>query len=711
MASSRSSARSQPSRPIRQSRTKVTSYHEDTTSDELSYPHEELEESNGRGGSTSLRPRNTAKGGSYREPSTDGSLGESSDNPGVKAESVSRSAPKTSETRTSGRESRNLPATATAATSLELKRPRNEAPNRPTKRKRPRPKSKKLGQPLKKRTKVTPQEELFIRSGVIPPWQTLPYHVLVEIFLHAFYPLDDPKIQSTKSSGKAQEAKSVKSLLGIALMCRGFSEAALAALYYSPPVFSAYSGHLLLKLLSMPPESLSINYSAKIKELCIDPETVLLLKGGPALGYFDIHQLLQKTPRLRTLRLYHREDVIFGHPPVALSPAKWNYSGKLFSCINDNRIMLRTWEWNGRFLDPTALLTLIWETHSSPSFQSIKNLRLVHIFNDQDDSEKEDALAVAIKALPELECLEFHECPIMSGGILEHLPLTLRSLTISNCDRLLSSHITKLFKSHGNQLRELTLNHNRHMSMEFMPDLGIACPQLEVFRVDVSMFDTSSYHDLEPHFPELITLNQRPTWPDGIREIELYQLRHWDTEVGEMFFNSLIEAAPDMKNLRRLDISAILSVDWRDRARFRERWFHRFEKVFLRHSPPPDPNLRSLRKRPLASSFPSSSKGDVSYPDAVNQTPSTRSQRHSSRISQRKNPESIVSEEASMLDSDAEFDIANYHQGMCEHVSIRIDNQRPKDHQFQENDFLDDEPSDDEDWNGEDFDPEHVHAY
>ncbi|KAJ5727605.1 hypothetical protein N7493_005425 [Penicillium malachiteum] len=705
MASSRSSARSLPSRPIRQSRTPVLSYQEDTTSDE------ELEESNERAGSSSLRSRNTAKRRSYREPSTDESMGEFSDDLGVRAESVSGGMPKTSETATARRESRNFLATTTMTASAELKRPRNEAPKRPTKRRPPRTKLKKLGQPLKKKIKVTPQEELFIRSDVIPRWQDLPYHILVEIFLHAFYPLDDPKIQSTKNSGKAQEAKSVKTLLEIALMCRRFSEPALAALYYSPPVFSAYSGHGLLKLLSMPPSSLSINYAAKVKELCIDAETVLTLKSGPALGYFDIHQLLQKTPRLRTLRLYHREDVIFGHPPIALSPAKWNYSERLFNCINDSRIMLRDWEWNGRFMDPTALLTLIFKTHYSPSFQTIKNLRLVHLFNDQDDSSNEDVLAVAIKALPELECLEFHECPIMSGAILEHLPPTLRSLTISNCDRLLSSHITKLFKSHGNQLRELTLNHNRHMSMEFMPDLGIACPQLEVFRVDVSMFDTSSYHDLEPHFPELISLNQRPTWPDGIREIELYQLRHWDTEAGEMFFNSLIEAAPDMKDLRRLDINAIISVDWRDRARFRERWFHRFEKVFLRRSPPPDPNLRSLSKRPLASSFPSFGKEDVSCRVAVNQSPPTRSKRHSSRISQRKIPESIVSEDSSMLDSDAEFDIANYHQGMCEHISIRIDNQRPKDHQFQENDFLDDEPSDDEDWNGEDFDPEHVHAY
>ncbi|KKY28733.1 hypothetical protein UCDDS831_g00118 [Diplodia seriata] len=41
-------------------------------------------------------------------------------------------------------------------------------------------------------------------------------------------------------------------------------------------------------------------------------------------------------------------------------------------------------------------------------------------------------------------------------------------------------------------------------------------------------------------------------------------------------------------------------------------------------------------------------------------------------------------------------------QGMCEIVDIRIDNLRPREEQFNENDFLDSEVSGDEDWNGED---------
>lgn len=47
----------------------------------------------------------------------------------------------------------------------------------------------------------------------------------------------------------------------------------------------------------------------------------------------------------------------------------------------------------------------------------------------------------------------------------------------------------------------------------------------------------------------------------------------------------------------------------------------------------------------------------------------------------------------------------DYVQGLCDVVSIRIDNLRPADTQFSEGDFLNSEESGDEDWNGEDWEP------
>lgn len=687
------------SRPVRQNRTQVSSYHEETSSDEW-------DQDVSQRGSLSLRPRSSPKTrATYREKSTDESLVALSDDDELEDIATVTGLPPAEQV---PRVPQNIPHAP--------KRARRAATSRSTPNKRPRPRPRALGQPLKKRSKAQPEEPSLLGSGVIPPWQTLPYHILIEIFLLAFYPLDDPKDQAAKKTpGKSPETKSAHNLLGIAALCRGFSEAALAALYFRPPLFSAYDGHGLLNLLSMPPESQFINYAGKIRELYIDAETVLTLKSGPTLGYFDLLQLLQKTPRLQTLRLYHPEDVVLGLPRVALTLAKWSYSQPLFSTLDQSGIKLRSWEWNGRFLDTASLLPLMLEKHTSASFQGVKDIRLVHLldYDREGTAAKETALATTLKALPEIERLEFYECSILAGSILEQLPPTLHSLTISNCDRLLASNVTELLKVHGGQLLDLTLLHNRHMNLEFMPHLGICCPRLERFKVDISMYDVSSYHDLDPHFQQLIFRNQYPTWPETIQEIELYQLRHWKLDLAEMFFMSLVEAAPKLKDLRRVDISAILPIEWRDRAQFRKKWEDRFKRVFLRRSPPPNPNYRSLRKRALPSVQRAPTPEASARPGTAD-SDSLTPKRHSSRIAQQKIPEDTDLDEmkSSHSDTDTPFADQDIIQGMCEHFTIRIDNQRPNENQYNEKDFLDPEISGDEDWDsGADFESEDGHAW
>lgn len=690
--------------PARQSRAQVASYHEETTSDEAT-DQPELEHSAVRSASHSLRPTSTASTRrSYRELSTDGDDQNLSDqaqttNLPITSESIVESytaAPPTHNPPRAGRT-----RAGTRASTQTTRGHRREAPSRPAP---PPPKrlqkaSKRSVPPSKKIKTISAVEDTTLRSAVIPPWQTLPYHILLDIFQRAFIPLDNPAVQATKTPGKAQETNLASNLLGVARLCRAFAEPALAALYYMPPVFSAYHGHGLLDLLSTPQEQLSMNYAGKIKVLHIDAETVLTLKSGPTRGYFDINELLRKVPLLHTLRFYHPEDSIFGLPISGLSLAKWRYPPCFLTTILQSEILLDSWEWNGRLCEPAKLMSLIYFMHCKKHFQSIKALRLIHITDGPDkDSKREDELADALRLLPNIEVLEFHECPVMSGDILEKLPLTLQSLTLSNCDMLVASHVINLLRVHGGQLRELVLNHNRHMNLEFMPHLGNLCPNLERFRVDFSMFDGSSYHDLDPHFDQLLLIGQKPSWPESLQEIELYQLRHWEGDVGGMFFESLVEAAPNLKHLRRLCISVILSGSWRDRAHFRDKWFRRLEKVFLRHSPSPDPNGRSLRKRPLASSLPQHGDGGAAHPTSQE----VSSKRQSSRIAQRNIPEVMKTEQENVSDSDAEQIDPKNIQGMCESVSFRIDNQRPADRQYTECDFLDDELSGDEDWDEND---------
>ncbi|KAJ6087705.1 hypothetical protein N7467_006619 [Penicillium canescens] len=669
-------APSRSTRPVRSNRTQVQSYHEESSSQDEGLATSRRE-------SLSLRSRTTGMPRSYREESTDGF--DEPDEPDDQELDM---------------------VVSPAAEPLALGPISNPRPSRPQRTAlKPKPAKKTgkrnrgpVGKPLNKRPKTGTADAIFLGSGVIPPWQTLPYHILFDIFLRASHPLLD--------EGRSTRNDSVKWLVNIALLCRSFHEPALAALYYSPPLLPAHKSHALLNLLSQPQESLSMNYSSKIKELHVEVEPVLQYKSGPTLGYFDLSSLLEKTPQLHVLRLYHKDDFTMGMPPWHIGPSKWTYTESMFAVLHRG-ILLRSFEWNSRFLGTGELLHFMGTQHMKPAFRGLRELKLLHVDDfdmEETPSPKTAALIRAVNLLPEIERLEFVESSLINGETLTKLPPTLRSLTLNNCDRMWSEDITTFLSSHGANLRELSLSHNRHLSLSFVQNLAQSCPNLELFKMDLSMHDVSSYHDVEPHFQELFAQSEVPTWPETLQEIELTQLRKWNDATAEVFFTSLVNAAPKLRSLRRLAISAILKIGWRDRATFRERWIGQLEKIFLRRSPPPDPNLRSLRKRPLQPTL-ASMNGPTETEETSDSRPGTAesgpsSKRQSVRLAQ-KTTEVGDDSDDSMPES----------QGMCDIVSIRIDNQRPTEMQYNENDFLDDELSGDEDWAGDDFEPAAGHAW
>ncbi|KAJ5963915.1 uncharacterized protein N7479_003791 [Penicillium vulpinum] len=664
-----SSSRSRSTRPMRSSRTKVQTYHEESSSQD---------ESRGlpvsRRASLSLRSRSTTRmPRSYREDSTDASFDgvvEDQESEGMVAAPVDAQNPDTESVPTRpSKPSRPRHATTTS---------------KPKQTKRSKP-SSQVGRALHKRAKVDEDDPIFLGSGVIPPWQTLPYQILLDIFLRASHPLLDES-RSTRND-------SVKWLVNVALLCRSFHEPALAALYHCPLFFF------------LPTRAI------KIKQLHVEVEPVLIYKSGP-YGYFDLAQLIEKTPRLHTVRLYHKDDYTVGIPPWHIVQSKWTYPDAVFSAIESRGITLRSWDWNSRFLETGDLVEKMVKMHSQQAFQGLKELKLLHFDNPNEETSavKEAGLLEALDMLSELERLHFIESSLVSGEILINLPNTLRSLTLNNCDRLWSSDLTAYLSSHGTNLRELSLSHNRHLNMSFIQTLGQYCENLEIFKMDLSMHDASSYHDVEPHFEDLLVQTEVPTWPVKLQEIELTQLRKWDDVTAEVFFTSLVNAAPKLRDLRRLVISAILKIGWRDRATFRERWIGLLEKVFLRRSTPPNPNFRSLQKRLLKPTISMTMdelgarvRDPYPRPSTADSGPSTSSKRQSTRLAHQKSNETDDAASGSSLVGTPQPETGK-RQGMCDIVNIRIDNQRPTELQFNENDFLDDELSGDEDWDGNDDD-------
>ncbi|KAL1968679.1 hypothetical protein VTN77DRAFT_1505 [Rasamsonia byssochlamydoides] len=674
---------SAPSRPVRSARRHVQSYHEDTTSessagtsaDEQPAPPRSSRRRHevSRDTAAAARPRRSTRApASYREPSTDEDLDRV----------VSR-----------------FPQVLTNSAASQRA---DVLPHRPPPRKSRTGNSSKQRRSTRdsprKRRKVEPQpaeESNMVPSGPIPPWHTLPYHILFNIFLRASYPLVDDR--------QAIPLPSAKWLLDVALLCRAFAEPALAALYHTPVLIPAWKAHSLVQLLSQPPESLAINYASKVQELLVDVRSVLTYKTG-RWGYFDLSKLIERVPHIKTLRLYHRHD---GVAPLMLSnhTSRWTYRDSIFDTLKQCNVRLHAFDWNARFMEPSNLVEMMQSRHREAPFQNLRDVRLFQIPSDERMAETEQELeeltetrlAAALKELPELRRLSFTDCTAVNEVLLPRLPTTLTSLTIDNCDEITSHNFAPFLSSHGSHLRELVLKHNRHLNLSFIVGLAESCPNLERLSVDFIMHNWPPYYNGTPHFENLLKPGEVPTWPKALQEIEMLQLRNWDKARAAAFFASLVESAPDLKDLRRIVMTATVQMGWQDRASFRKRWIRKIERTFLRKDETP----AAVEAGPA---------------DGAAATPVKR---QSARIAQQRlsgmdadSDESKTGStpsdgETSDEDDDKDMNV----QGMCDVVQLRIDNLRPADTQFNEDDFVDSEVSGDEEWNGVDSEPDDSYAW
>ncbi|KAI9774821.1 MAG: hypothetical protein M1840_000037 [Geoglossum simile] len=454
------------------------------------------------------------------------------------------------------------------------------------------PKLKQLRQ-LKHDGSTTISHPEGIQSeGRIPPWESLPYYVLVQIFTFAAHPLYDEKHWPQPS---------VAWLVKTSQVCRSFTEPCLTVLYHTPPLIPSRKVHALNNLLAFPPEKRTFEYNKKIRCLEVEVSQALSLTYRGRQND-EIQTLIPNLPLLEDLEFFHLAD----RPPYReTAPRKaWRYPDHLFTTLEFARIRLRSWRWNTRFCDPNRSFPDLERTHLQPAFRDLE--RLVFTNYDRSDGRdpedntcatNEEYLARAISVLPSLKSLSFESCSIVNERLLPLLPNSLSVLSITNCAGITSDILHPFLISNGSHLRELVLDHNQRLNLSFLPDLAEACPQLEMIRMDFKYYKKlGSYRDSEPKFNNLLLLHEVPTWPPKLQSIELVHLRKWDVEVAAMFFRSLVNAAANLPQLRRLVLRVILRIGWRDRAHFRSDWINRLERVFLRKADPPNLELQSLSR-------------------------------------------------------------------------------------------------------------------
>ncbi|KAL8678857.1 MAG: hypothetical protein Q9186_004840 [Xanthomendoza sp. 1 TL-2023] len=581
-------------------------------------------------------------------------------------------------------------------------------------------------------------------GGKVPPWQTLPYEILLEIFQYAAYPLATGLFIPNNSS--------IKWLLRSALLCKGFAEPALSALYYSPPLYPPSRAHKLLASLADQLDTSFLNYRAKVKYLDFEAVRVLTFKheGRPPL---QLAELVAMTPQICGIRMHLSSDLPSSKSYALCHPRRNTcYQSSLFPALNDNNIRLSEWLWNANLgAGSHSGDDNRKEIHRMRAFQTLERLFFLNS-NHKDDIER---FASAASILPNLKDLTLKNVEIEEHQHLELLPSNLESLAIINCQSVKSSVLAPFLRSHGGNLRRVVLNHNNSLDLAFLPHLATSCPKLEFLQMDLRYHSSYiAFRDSEPTFKLLLSHDMIPSWPRTLQRLELFHLRKWDTTAASNFFSSLVDSAADLPNLRHIDIKASIGEsNWRDRISFRNRWTSRMEKVFKRVPAPPDPRLNSITMfmkhkkdfrnpsitgtklgpvtvkmdkgeifshigvqpldgttnppsdsdTPLASRLRST---QLNHPPSVPHIPRpSRKRRKRKRATEADSSteedsalEDLNIDEPSRPPADDEDDKDMYIQGMCDVVRVAIDNLRPTEEQLGESDFLDEEISGDEDW-------------
>lgn len=569
---------------------------------------------------------------------------------------------------------------------------------------------------------------------------SLPYHILLQVFVYASHPLRDENMHATPA---------IPWLITMAQTCQAFTKPALTALYRNPPIFAIRQNRKkLVHSLIAPSAEARQDYKVMVKRLELDVTQMSALTDA-SNSVADLGALVSALTTLKEIDIFDPLD----RPPYRerlKRTRRWTYPPELFQALRGTELRLKSWRWHNSFFAQGQGLAWAKDIHGDQAFRSLRDVTFVK-FNvdekrkaDATDPPVEELLASAIAALPNLHSLAFESCTAVNGDLLSRLPSTLLSLSIVNCINLTSEALQTFLSEKGRHLEELVLNHDQSLDLLFLTTLKADCPRLEVLRMDLNYYSTLALSsDNEPLYDWLLDEGEIPTWPTTLRIIDLEHLRKWGADCATNFFTSLIDSAADLPFLREIRIQATVDMNWRDRAEFRQKWAARFEKVFAWRGPFPSPHLASLRAyrewkaKPTnedaadrndsllditaediqatavasqGSSADSDGETDSDVPlvgkrkdDSWNakrlrsraRTATNYDETSDNDDAEEMSPEGSGEDEEVDASDDEEPTVV---QGRCHTVVCRIDNLRPREEMFDEADFLDEERSGDEEW-------------
>lgn len=609
-------------------------------------------------------------------------------------------------------------------------------------------------------------------SNVIPPWEKLEWTILVKVFEYAGYP------QSSKSN--------VRWLLSAGLTCKTFLGPALKALYKCPmpQIISLNTGNkfanLIRELASDAGASAALarqdHRRTMVESLVVEVSSLPI---HSQTRNFDIGELILSLPSLSYVELYHDHDL----PPyrrLDLKNKKWTYTTELLDAIKlagdgEAALRLKTWKWSERMM-ASSFHEQLQTIHGWNTFSYLRNLTLVNFQVPSLDMQEKDVtpeviaednayiklVASSLAPIAGLEHLVLESSTLVDGQFLSLLPKTIEHLEIINCWEVTADMLSEYLATHGQNFRRLTLLHNQSLNLTFLPVLGEHCPKLRELNVDLLTFNHHEYYkDSDPFYDHLLTADHVPHWPETMQVIEIEQMDKWDLPAAEVFFQSFVDQAHKLPQLRHLAVKARLDVPWRQRSEFRDRWVRKLKSVFVAKTPKPRP-FHSLIQWPLdgeanrQAKFPNPKKQGEGEDAEV--APPRRSTRVVPRVvapapppassegNRRKRKRSLTSAPRDLRqrkrvdlsyrdpDTDDDLDLEEsseddeedaqqdpmhlssppaspspsalsedgaFVHGLCEVVNIRFDNEKPREFRYAVEDFLDEQTqnsSDDAEW-------------
>ncbi|KAG6030073.1 hypothetical protein E4U41_000207 [Claviceps citrina] len=432
-------------------------------------------------------------------------------------------------------------------------------------------------------------------DAIIPDWRDprIPFGCWVDVFLYA-------------AREGSTEVLSTGWLMHAATTCKSFTEPALTALYRCPLIKSAAKAKRLAALLDRPRSETLFNYRAKIDTLHVN---IHIVPSGV------LYQLIHPLTRLKELIIFTQLD----QPPYREldKTVRWHYPEDVFKALEADEAapttstkpfpaLLKSWEWSGRFIGGFVQdLDAIVSIHQTKPFSQLTRLSLTNfqvpslkklrITSEEKELETyyEDgavihSVASAISQLSALKHLVCESSTVMNDRLLPLLPRNLVHLELINCWEVKSDDLAAFLRTHGGEMRTLSLMHNQSLDLAFLTDMNETCPKLRELNMNLSYYrHHDCMNDADPMYDQALLPSQVPKWPSSLRVLNIEHIRDWSVETAEMFLQSIIDSAPDLPDLRHLAIKTMLDIPWQARATMRRTWRERMEKVFLRPHVPP----------------------------------------------------------------------------------------------------------------------------